>query len=331
MTVSASAPGKVVLLGEYVVLDGGSALVMAVDRRCRAELSQASGDRCRLTMLMPDAVTAEFAAGEPTGSALVDTLKSVADLGPPWPVWSGLVDSSDFFSNGLKLGLGSSAAVLVAFAGAAWKAAGKSGQPGLSALIHCHREFQGGSGSGIDVAAAWSGGVVEFRLDNASEGQIGSVQLPKSVGFAGIFAGGSASTPGLVGRYRQWADSGSAPAIALRKRLIAVAEGGCAAVNEDDGIAFVAAIDEYGRCLQALGQAVGVDLVTAAHRQIGALAGKMGLAYKVSGAGGGDVGIACGLDEDALRAFCDLASNSGFHIVPLNVDEQGLRVEEHAA
>jgi phosphomevalonate kinase len=220
---------------------------------------------------------------------------------------------------------------LVAFAGAAWTAAGKTGRPGLSELIHCHREFQGGSGSGVDVAAAWSGGVVEFRLDSASEGQIGSVQLPKSVGFAGIFAGGSASTPGLVGRYRQWADSGSAQAIALRKRLIAVAEGGCAAVNEDDGMAFVAAIDEYGHCLQALGQAMGVDLVTAAHRQIGDLAGEMGLAYKVSGAGGGDVGIACGLDTDALRAFSDRASKSGFHVVPLNVDEQGLRVEEHAA
>jgi len=74
-----------------------------------------------------------------------------------------------------------------------------------------------------------------------------------------------------------------------------------------------------------------VDLVTAAHRQIGELAGKMGLAYKVSGAGGGDVGIACGLDADALRAFGASASTSGFQIVPLKLDEQGLRVEEHAA
>jgi phosphomevalonate kinase len=331
MTVSASAPGKVVLLGEYVVLDGGSSLVMAVDRRCRAELSRSSSDVCRLRMLMPDPEIVEFAPGEPSGSALIDTLKNVADLGPPWPVWSGSLDSSEFFANGLKLGLGSSASALVAFAGAAWTAAGKPGQPGLSELIHCHRAFQGGSGSGIDVAAAWSGGVVEFRLDADSEGQIGSVRLPKSVGFAGIFAGGSASTPGLVGRYRQWADSGSAQAIALCKRLIAVAEGGCAAVNDGDGMAFVAAIEEYGRCLQELGHAMGVDLVTSAHRQIGDLAAEMGLAYKVSGAGGGDVGIACGLDEDALRVFSDRASNSGFHVVPLNVDEQGLRVKEHAA
>jgi phosphomevalonate kinase len=282
-------------------------------------------------MRVPEARIAEFLPGEPSGSELVDTLIEFADLGPPWPVWSASLDSSEFFTDHLKLGLGSSAAALVAFAGAAWAAAGKPGRPGLSELIHCHRRFQGGAGSGIDVAASWSGGVVKFSLDRALDARIGSVRLPKSVGFAGIFAGGSASTPGLVGRYRQWADSGSAEASALQERLIAVAEGGCAAVNEDDGMAFVAAIEEYGHCLQALGQAMDADLVTAAHRQIGDLAGSMGLAYKVSGAGGGDVGIACGLDPDALESFSEQAAQSGFCVVPLNVDEHGLRVEEHAA
>jgi mevalonate kinase len=241
-----------------------------------------------------------------------------------------LLDSSEFFVNGLKLGLGSSAAALVAFAGAAWTAAGKPGQPGLSELIRCHRAFQGGSGSGIDVAAAWSGGVVEFRLDRASEGQTGSVRLPKSVGFAGIFAGGSASTPSLVGQYRRWADAGSANAAALLRRMFAVAEGGCAAVRESNDAAFVDAIDEYGRCLAELGREIGADLVTGPHRHIGDLAGEYGLAYKVSGAGGGDVGIACGLDDDALRAFVDRAGAEGYRVVPLTADDEGLRVEEHA-
>jgi phosphomevalonate kinase len=331
MKITASAPGKVVLLGEYVVLDGGPALVMAVDRRCRAELAPVAGDVSRLTTCMPDQRISEFKPGQPSGSALIDTIIEGAEFAPPWPVWSASLDSSAFFADGLKLGLGSSAAALVAFAGAAWQAAEKPGRPGLSALIQSHRAFQGGAGSGIDVAAALAGGVVQFRLDSEFKAHAGSVRLPKSVGFAGIFAGGSASTPGLVGRYRHWADSGSARAGVFRKRLIAVAEGGCAAVQDDDGMAFVAAIDEYGRCLAELGREIGADLVTAAHRQIGDLAGRLGLAYKVSGAGGGDIGIACGLDQDALRSFSDKATQSGFRAVPLVVDEQGLRVEEHAA
>jgi phosphomevalonate kinase len=117
----------------------------------------------------------------------------------------------------------------------------------------------------------------------------------------------------------------------LRQRLIAVAARGCDAVAEDDGPGFIGAIDEYGHCLEQLGQEMGADLVTTRHRKIGHLAGEMGLAYKVSGAGGGDVGIACGLDSDALRAFAEKAADAGFHVVPLTIDELGLRVdEEHA-
>jgi phosphomevalonate kinase len=330
MAVAASAPGKVVLLGEYVVLDGARALVMACRRRCRAEIAAVPGGRCRLITRMPEPSAVEFEAGASSGSRLVDALRAEPELAPPWAAWAAEIDSSSFFVQTLKLGLGSSAAALVAFAGACRAAASKPGQPGLSALIRCHRAFQNGAGSGIDVAASLAGGVVEFRLNRDAEAQIGSVQLPKSVGFAGIFAGGSASTPGLVGRYRQWADSGSARAAALRRQMFDVASGGCAAVSEHDGAAFVAAIENYGHCLAQLGREIGTELVTESHRRIGDLAGEFGLAYKISGAGGGDVGIACGLDVDALQAFSASAAEAGFHVVPLAVDEMGLRVEEHA-
>jgi phosphomevalonate kinase len=334
MSVIASAPGKALLLGEYVVLDGAQALVMAVDRRATAVLARESGSRCRFEMRAPTPRVVDFASGRPghpTGSALLDAVLGQADFAPPWPAWSASLDSSAFFTGSAKLGLGSSAAALVALAGAAWKAAGRTGSPPLAALIDCHRAFQGGLGSGIDVAAALYGGAVSFSLAPDRSARVGSVRLPKSVGFAGVFAGGAASTPDLVGQYRRWTESGSAHSATLRERLVAVAERGCSAADEDDGPTFVGAIDEYGRCLDELGREMGRDLVTAAHRKIGGLAGEMGLAYKVSGAGGGDVGIACGLDGDALRSFAAKADDQGFHVVPLTVDELGLRVnEEHA-
>jgi phosphomevalonate kinase len=330
MTFRASAPGKAVLLGEYVVLDGADALVMAVDRRCTAELERADDRICSLTMRLADAAESVFAPGEPSGSDLVDAILESAELAPPWRLWRATIDSSAFFAEGLKLGLGSSAAALVAFAGAAWAAAGRPGKPDLQTLIQCHRAFQGGAGSGIDVAAALAGGCLEFRLSPDGEARIGSVQPPKSVGFAGVFAGGSASTPGLVGKYRRWADSGAKEVLELRHRLTTVASRGCAAFAAEDGESFVAAIGEYGRCLADLGSAMGADLVTPAHRKIGDLAGEMGLAYKVSGAGGGDVGIACGLGTEALGAFAAKAAGAGFHVVPLKADAQGLVVEEHA-
>ena len=330
MSVTASAPGKAVLLGEYVVLDGAKALVMACDRRCVASIGPATGPECTLTTRMPDSETLAFSPQDRSGSPLIDAF--LAHFAPEfaWEAWAAEVDSSAFFASGQKLGLGSSAAALVAFAGACAAAAGVGTAPGLSSLIDCHRAFQGGSGSGIDVAASLTGGITEFRLGAERMPEVGSVRLPKSVGFAGIFAGGSASTPSLVRHYRQWTEEGNSQAVALRQRMFDVAEGGCAAVRENDGAAFVAAIDAYGECLVDLGHAIGAELVTGTHRRIGDLAGKFDLAYKVSGAGGGDVGIACGLDTGAMRAFSVAASDQGFHVVPLTVDQHGLRIEEHA-
>ena len=304
MFVRASAPGKLVLLGEYAVLDGARALVVAVDRRATAELEPAFGTTNRVTTRMPGETVTESASGQPTGVGLVDAL-AASGVEPRWPAWSLTLDSSAFFAGQLKLGLGSSAAALVALAGAWWAAAGRSKRPELAELVACHRAFQHGAGSGIDVAAAWAGGALECSL--------------------------SASTPGLVGQYRRWAEERPTAAAVLRQRMTDVAALGCAAVTEQDGTAFVTAIAAYGQCLGALGDAIGADLVTSEHRAIGELAGEFGLAYKVSGAGGGDVGIACGIDRDALAAFSAAAKERDFRVVPLEVDETGLQVEERAA
>ncbi len=174
------------------------------------------------------------------------------------------------------------------------------------------------------------GGVVEFRLDVARAPQVGSVRLPNSVGFAGIFAGRSASTPAFVAHFRAFQAARPAEAAALLRRLSATAEAGCAAARGDAAGAFVEAIADYGRGLACLGEAIGADIVTAEHRQIGEHARRHGVAYKVSGAGGGDLGLACALDEGALDAFKASVRERGFRVIELGLAERGLTVNELA-
>jgi phosphomevalonate kinase len=333
--IVARAPGKLAVLGEYAVLAGAPALVLAVDRHCIARIEASRDDRCSLETRFPDSMSVEVEAGRATGVALVDIVAEgfPGGQGPARP-WKGVLDSRELFVGSHKLGLGSSAAALCAWAGAwaAWSGdvAPDREWPSLQSLVELHRRFQGGSGSGLDVAAAYTGGVIEFRLKDGTLPHVGSVRLPNSVGFAGIFAGRSASTPDLVARYRRWRLDRPAQAAERQRVMEDIAEGGCAAARQDDAGKFLRAVDLYGRQLDVLGQAIGVDIVTAEHRAIGEHARRFGVTYKVSGAGGGDLGLALAADAEALRAFERAVGKAGYRVVELHLDRQGLNVEEQA-
>jgi hypothetical protein len=161
----ARAPGKLVALGEYAVLDGAPAIVLAVDRYAEVAVGRATDGVCALTMYAPDAVERRFAPGNASGAELLDVV--TAGVEPPL-AWVATVDSRAFFAGLEKLGLGSSAAVLCAWAGgfrALARSEGRSApELNVAELIDLHRRFQGGRGSGLDVAASCMGGAISFRL-----------------------------------------------------------------------------------------------------------------------------------------------------------------------
>ncbi len=328
--VSASAPGKLVALGEYAVLDGAPAVVLALDRYAEVSIEPSDDGACRLVTRSSATVERRFAPGDPSGAGLVDLVAAAA----PKLAWKAAIDSQAFFADGAKLGLGSSAAVLTAFAGAfaAFARAQGSGLPEtrVEELIELHRKFQGGKGSGLDVAASYTGGAITYRLARPGLPQIGSVRLPNSVGFAGIFTGRSASTPGFVAHYRAWRAGRAQEATALVSRLTALAEAGCAALTGGDAAGWLEAFSAYGQGLQELGEAIGAEVVTAEHREIGVEARRHGVAYKVSGAGGGDLGLACSADLGRLEAFTKSVGNRGFRVIKVSLAEHGLQVRGSA-
>jgi phosphomevalonate kinase len=113
--------------------------------------------------------------------------------------------------------------------------------------------------------------------------------------------------------------------------LAALAEAGSDALREGDADAWLTAFAEYGRGLQELGVAIGTEIVTAEHREIGDEARAYGVAYKVSGAGGGDLGLACAADAEALAAFRESVGNRGFRVINVSLAEHGLVVAPHGA
>jgi phosphomevalonate kinase len=125
------APGKLVLVGEYAVVDGAPAIVAAVDRGVRCDVEPGSG------IVTP---------GD-------DRFVRAALLGAP-PGRYVFSDANPVDLAGAKAGFGGSAAATVA-------AVLAGGLPPRRAY-EVHAAVQGG-GSGIDVFASLLGGVRRFR------------------------------------------------------------------------------------------------------------------------------------------------------------------------
>ncbi len=330
MTLTASAPGKLFVLGEYAVLDGSPALVAAVSARARARITpRASGwsvtarqHEVRRTVLVP---------GKPSDFPLLDVVLAA------FQVTSGTLapcaielDTQAFFSgiNGHKRGLGSSAALITALYAAVADALGEAPPADmLGRLRELHDAFQGRPGSGGDLAASLHGGLIRYRLEASGSAQAGSVTLPDSVGFACVCTGQSASSPAFVRGYRDWQKAQPARAAEHRAALERVAQAGCDALVAGEAAAFLAAVADYGELLAELGRASGAPIVTPEHEQLNQLAERYGVAYKVSGAGGGDMGVAFAQDTERLAAFVTACRDRGFECPDLDIDPVGVTIE----
>ncbi len=165
----ATAPGKLVLMGEYAVLDGAPALVLAVHRGVGCHVER-GGQGLRIDT--------------PTGDDRFVRAALEAVAAPPGRY--GFFDLDPCPSEG-KPGFGGSAAATVA----AVLAGGGQGPEAFA----IHHRVQG-SGSGIDVAASLHGGLLRF------EG--GAVRSLPPVEPVVVYSGQSAETGPRVRAYRGW-------------------------------------------------------------------------------------------------------------------------------
>lgn len=320
--IVASAPGKLVLSGEYAVLAGAPALVLAVDRRVRCSLTPRSQGDWRIDgrgfaerlALTKDAA---FAAPANTTAGILRQAMA-ADAAPDH--LHVAVDSSACYLHGTKLGLGSSAAAVTALASAAAALGGATLT--LTALIAIHQALQGG-GSGLDVAAAVTGGVIRFQ-----QGRVAPARLPAGLRLGFVFTGTGTRTADLVARFDAWR-TGAQPR-ALDRLLDAAQEViGCSEDCTVTAETFVAAMGDYAAVLQRLDRAAGIGIYGEGHRLAQALAAKCRVVYKPSGAGGGDMGLALATEAERLAAFREAAIGAELTVVDLAPDADGVVVRTH--
>lgn len=335
--IEASAPGKLVLLGEYAVLDGAPALVLAVDRRARVTCTPCAGDAWQVISptLGLDARLRITPNGPAWGTEHAPELEWVATLFARLPFVTSLppcrveLDSDAFHLDHAgareKLGLGSSAALTVALLGAL-HALGGQPPPTLAECVDAHRAVQHGRGSGIDIAASLHGGLSRFQLDSRHVPQVEPLTWPAGLRWACVYSGKPASTSAMLATVAAWRAHQPAEYTRRIHELATMASRGVDAVVRADSATALASLHDYAIALAGLGEASGADIASRAHRALGQLAAECGVIYKSCGAGGGDVGVTFSVDDVRLQEFSECAVRAGFPVITMQAAIRGLEV-----
>jgi phosphomevalonate kinase len=328
--VSANAPGKLILTGEYAVLDGAPAICMAVARRACVRIAAADGEDHTVTAPGFSDVIGRFRVRNGTREwlagaeefRLVDEVWRTADLADVAPL-SLVLDSSEFLDpdSGAKLGIGSSAAMAVALA-AAFCELFEAGVDATRIASAAHRQFQGGFGSGADVACCAQGGVIEYRMGG---GPAAARAWPDGLHYALLWSGVMAST-GAKLRHLHGLDSRP-----TRAALGETAERVAAGWRAGDPDEILKDVQDYTAALREFDVDHQLGIFDAGHSDLTAVAAGAGLVYKPCGAGGGDMGIVLAADAAAINDFVSAGLPGGFRATDMRIDPCGMRVvrEEH--
>jgi phosphomevalonate kinase len=368
MTIKVSAPGKLVIAGEWAMLEmGNPGLIAAVDKRLwikakpANEISITIKDfgikdlkadfdgklKWKRDLKEKEAIDTQFIKG-----AIEITLKYLQDLKIPpkrfrIDSWSDQIEIG-----GQKIGFGSSAASVVATVAALLKLHGQDIESQKAKeLIYklatiAHYLVQGKLGSGFDVAASTFGGIFVYKrfdptwlvkqVENRSIKEIVTSQwpglyieqleIPKGLRFLVCWTKSSASTTAMIRQMERFKTSQPSEYNRIYDNIANLVKKLIVAWKRQNKKEILAFIKKNEIFLRELTKKSGVPIETAELKMLSDIAERGGGAGKLSGAGGGDCGIAICFDKSVEKKIVNEWSKAG--LLPLNVkiDRNGVKI-----
>lgn len=312
------------LSGEYAVLDGAPAICMAVNRRARVDIS--GSDDSQHSITAPGYSDTVGRCNDEQG--ILSWLHGESDFKLVDDVWRTAIarakhglsirlDSREFTgNNGTKIGVGSSAALCVALSAALCEMT-ETDVPAAPIAYAAHRRFQGGLGSGVDIACSLGGGLIDYSMGDRYGRQL---NWPEGLICSVLWSGIPVKTENKL---RQL---GKQERRSSRDALVDAARNMASNWATGSSEVILAEYRHYCRALQEFGVDHELGIFDAGHDDLAAAAEKAGLVYKPCGAGGGDVGVLLGDDDARMKHFVSSSMPPGFEKLDMQIDLQGLQV-----
>jgi mevalonate kinase len=325
MGVVASAPAKIILLGEHFVVYGEPAIVLAIDRRAYATVEYREDKR-----LCFRSVNLNFAGYFENGIFKIEQGDEREARLKFEPVKLAVEKVLQTYRKNVGLdieinstipvaaGLGSSAAVVTAVTAAVGALLNlKMSKEDVFRITYEAEKVVHGTPSGVDPAISTFGGTLLFQIDTGFKPLEVKMDMPLIIGDTGV----ERSTRVQVEKVRNIMDNYPRVADPLKKAAREVVLRAIDALKEND----LETLGELMNINQALLCGVGVSdeslewLINAA-RKAGALGAKL------TGAGGGGCMIALATSEKLQQVLEAIMSAGGRPLIARKTDE-GVRIE----
>ncbi len=347
-TICVKSPGKLILLGEYAVLEHAPALVTAINRHCVVKISPLYNSTFQIrtgNLNLPEIQFTLDSEGDAHFRTtlsdkterqlrfVLSMLKYVTQRNGKIPGASIEIDTAPFYhkTTGHKFGLGSSAALTVSLLSALMEYLNKHiEQEDLYREAYlAHRHAQGKLGSGTDIAASATGGVMSYTMPESIDklnGQVKTHSWPENLHMITIWAGYSASTRSFVSNVNVFRDQHPVRYDSIMRTMMELSHEGSWAFENGDTDAFLNIVDDFKNQEYLLGQESDTEIISDVHQEIFRMVRNAGGTYKPSGAGGGDIGVAFCKDLVTADRIRHVIKESMFDVMDLKMCPTGMEV-----
>lgn len=313
LKITASAPGSLMLLGEYGVLEGGHALVCAVDKRITVTLTPRLDDRIEIqSSLHGHYVTnlAEMKVEKPFHFVLA----ALQHYHPKMRRGCNIDIVSEFSD---KVGFGSSAAVTVATLAAlvTWLQVRIAPLDLVRQGRQVVRQIQG-VGSGADIAASVYGGLVGYRAQ-----PLFAEKYAYTHPITALYSGFKTPTVDAIKQVQQQFTSHPQLIRHIGQSISQCALEGIQAVRKEDWTTLGKVMTVQQGMMQSLGVSMTLlDEMVNALRHFPTMLGA-----KISGSGFGDCVVGLGALNSHIAS--DLVAQ-GVQMIPVAMSLQGVQSEK---
>ena len=328
MRVKRTAPGKVFLSGEYLALEGGSAIILSTKQRSRVSIEDhekpynlfySSALDQYFEFSVNENYEVDWAENDPQSFGLFISL-AICELKikPSKALIS--IDTNEFYSSGKKIGLGSSASIAAAIINVLdeYFNLQLSESEKIQKAVNIHALSQDNFGSGLDVITSCAdSGVVECNLKMANEHKWRSLKWPSDLYIKGVITSDQSSTKMMIEKYNRGKDSNQIFFNKLYLEINHLLNQISTAWDTQNSAKIIELMQTYNTFINQLNEKFNLGIFSDEHKRLIELARSADIFYKPSGAGGGDLGLVMTNSEKKLTEFLTKLSYNNYQTIDL--------------